>query len=103
MRKGRGCQDKHLRCNTLPLPASGSREPTGASLTEAWVASRDNAVVVAAWVVLVLQLILEFVFFLFSIANFSLFEMWYHPLTTPPAVLFSYNDNNICISHILPC
>lgn len=54
--KRSGCQDKHLRCNASLLPAGGSREPTGVPLTEAWVASSGNAIVVAAWVVLVLQM-----------------------------------------------
>lgn len=54
---GWGYQDKHLRCNVSLLPEGGSRDSTGASLTEAWVACRANANVVAAWVVVVLQLV----------------------------------------------
>lgn len=46
-----GSQDKHLRRNTLLLPAGGSREPAGASLTEAWLVVSICANTVAAWVV----------------------------------------------------
>lgn len=42
-----GYQDKHLRCNAGLLPAGGSGEPTGALLTEAWVAIRGDAIVAA--------------------------------------------------------
>lgn len=40
-------------CDAMPqlLPAGGSGEPTGASLTQAWLPSSRNTIVVAAWVV----------------------------------------------------